>query len=223
MFASILLALIAGVGFAPGAAPSDIAALRQPGVTVPPITLPNIAGGTLPLRDPNGRVTVLVIFAAWCDPCRKNLPAIERLAQSRRARFVGIDELESPAKARALVAEYGLTFPVGILTDAGVRRAGCYRQSTGGDGSRYSGRLRDRFAQQIVQGICRRARSGHIGNRCRYYRDRAPLDTSVQSISRRTIACGATEILCNEKSGASSISPESTVRSHVAGLRIESK
>ncbi|MEO7202136.1 MAG: TlpA disulfide reductase family protein [Candidatus Tumulicola sp.] len=116
MIASILIALIAAVGFAPGAAPSDIAALRQPGVTVPPITLPNIAGGTLPLRDPNGRVTVLVVFAAWCDPCRKNLPATERLAQRSRARFVGIDELESTAKARALVAEYGLTFPIVLLT-----------------------------------------------------------------------------------------------------------
>jgi thiol-disulfide isomerase/thioredoxin len=78
--------------------------------------LPNIAGGTLPLRDSDGRVTVLVVFAAWCDPCRKNLPAIERLARNSRARFVGIDELESPANARALVAEYGVTFPVGILT-----------------------------------------------------------------------------------------------------------
>jgi thiol-disulfide isomerase/thioredoxin len=113
---SMLLALIAAVGFAPGAAPSDIAVLRQPGVPLPPITLPNIAGGSLPLRDPHGRVTVLVVFAAWCDPCRENLPAIERLSRTSRARFVGIDELESPANARALVAEYGVTFPVGILT-----------------------------------------------------------------------------------------------------------
>jgi peroxiredoxin len=116
MNVSMLLALIAAVGFAPGAAPSDVAALRQPGASVPPITLPNIAGGTLPLRDPHGRVTVLVVFAAWCDPCRKNLPGIERLSRSSHARFVGIDELESPATARALVAEYGVTFPVGILT-----------------------------------------------------------------------------------------------------------
>ncbi len=116
MTASMLLALVAAVGFAPGAAPSDIAALRAPGAPVPAITLPNIAGGTLPLRDPHGRVTVLVVFAAWCDPCRENLPAIERLARSSHARFLGIDELESPAKARALVAEYGVTFPVGVLT-----------------------------------------------------------------------------------------------------------
>jgi thiol-disulfide isomerase/thioredoxin len=116
MTVSMLLALIAAVGFAPGAAPADIAALRQAGVPVPPITLPNIAGGSLSLRDPHGRVTVLVVFAGWCDPCRKNLPAIERLARTGHARFVGIDELESPANARALVAEYGITFPVGIIT-----------------------------------------------------------------------------------------------------------
>jgi peroxiredoxin len=116
MIPTLLIALVAATGFARGAGPSDIAALRQPGVTVPPITLSNVGGGTLSLRDPKGRVTVLVVFAAWCDPCRKNLPAIERLARNSRARFVGIDELESPAKARALVAEYGVTFPVGTLT-----------------------------------------------------------------------------------------------------------
>lgn len=118
MTASTLLALIAAVGFAPGAAPSDIAALRQPGVIVPPIVLPNVVGGSLPLRDPHGGVSVLVVFAAWCDPCRENMPAIERLAQTSHARFVGIDELESAAKARSLVAEYGVTFPVGLLTTA---------------------------------------------------------------------------------------------------------
>jgi thiol-disulfide isomerase/thioredoxin len=112
----MLVALIAAVGFAPGAAPSDIAALHQPGTAVPAIALPSIGGGTLPLRDPHGRVTVLVVFSGWCDPCRKNMPAIERFSQTSRARFVGIDELESPAKARALVAEYGVTFPVGVLT-----------------------------------------------------------------------------------------------------------
>lgn len=123
MIASMLLALIAAVGFSPGAAPSDIAALRAPGAPVPAITLPNIAGGTLPLRDPHGRVTVLVVFAAWCDPCRENLPAIERLARSSHAPFLGIDELESPAKARALVSEYGVTFPVGSLTTPEFERA----------------------------------------------------------------------------------------------------
>jgi thiol-disulfide isomerase/thioredoxin len=116
MTALLLTALMASVGFASGGAPSDIAALRQPGLPVPPVTLPNIAGGTVALRDPHGRVTVLVVFASWCDPCRANLPEIERLARSGHARFVGIDELENRANARALVAVYGVTFPVGLLT-----------------------------------------------------------------------------------------------------------
>jgi thiol-disulfide isomerase/thioredoxin len=116
MTALLLAALVASAGFAPGVAPSDVAALRQPGLPVPPITLPSIAGGPLTLRDPHGRVSVLVVFGAWCDPCRKNLPAIERLARSSNARFVGIDELESQANARALVGVYGVSFPVGLLT-----------------------------------------------------------------------------------------------------------
>jgi thiol-disulfide isomerase/thioredoxin len=118
MIATVLLALVTVAGFASGASPSDIAALRQPGATVPVISLPNIAGGTVPLRDPHGRVSVIVVFAAWCDPCRKNMPAIERLSQKSPARFLGIDELESAAKARALVAEYGISFAVASLTAA---------------------------------------------------------------------------------------------------------
>src|SRR5580698_2028412 len=96
----VLSVLLAGA-FAAGLSPSDIAALRQSGTAVPAAALPNLAGGTLSLRSPDGKPTVLVVFASWCDPCRENMSALVQLARTSSARFVGIDELESASAAKA--------------------------------------------------------------------------------------------------------------------------
>jgi thiol-disulfide isomerase/thioredoxin len=114
--ANLALVAVLSSAFTPGLAPSDIAALRQPLTRVPAGSLPNLAGGTLSLRNNDGHPTVLVVFGSWCDPCRENMPAIVNLARTSSARFIGIDELESIDAARAFVAASKVTFPTVLLS-----------------------------------------------------------------------------------------------------------
>jgi thiol-disulfide isomerase/thioredoxin len=60
-----------------------------------------------------GKPVVIKFFAEYCEPCKKTLPAVERLHESNRdVVFVGIDEDESLSTARSVVQRYGLTFVV---------------------------------------------------------------------------------------------------------------
>ena len=129
----VLSVLLAGA-FAADLSPSDIAALRQPGTPVPAAALPNLAGGTLSLRSPDGKATVLVVFASWCDPCRENMPAIVKFARKSSARVVGIDELESASSAKALVAQYKVPFPTVLLSAPGFDAPGVTDEQRGATG-----------------------------------------------------------------------------------------
>jgi len=85
---------------------------------MPAGTLPSLRGPSTSLRAPAGRPSVVVIFADWCDPCHADMPSI--VASSERnpsVRFLGIDELESVARARAFVAATGVPFETVLLTN----------------------------------------------------------------------------------------------------------
>lgn len=73
-----------------------------------------------------GRVVVVEFFASYCEPCKRSLPALERLHRRERGvAVVAIGEDESPAKTRSMAATFGLTMPV--LHDAGNVLAGRFR------------------------------------------------------------------------------------------------
>jgi cytochrome c biogenesis protein CcmG, thiol:disulfide interchange protein DsbE len=59
------------------------------------------------LRGP----AVVNLWATWCQPCRKELPAFQEVSTARPdVRFVGVDIAEDAAKARDFLAELGITF-----------------------------------------------------------------------------------------------------------------
>jgi cytochrome c biogenesis protein CcmG/thiol:disulfide interchange protein DsbE len=73
-----------------------------------------------------GRVLVVEFFAAYCAPCRRALPRAEALHRRRpEVAVVGVSLDETPAQARDLALQYGLTFPV--VHDGGHLLAGRFR------------------------------------------------------------------------------------------------
>ena len=46
----------------------------------PSFTLPNISGADVALDSERGHVVLVHFFATWCEPCREELPALNRLA-----------------------------------------------------------------------------------------------------------------------------------------------
>lgn len=103
------------------------------GDAMPDVSLPALEGGgkvVLPYpASAKLRGTVISFFASWCGPCRTELPMVAELAKRSATprgsaegelRFVGIDGLDNPAKAKAFLAEVGYHEPVGADTSYAV-------------------------------------------------------------------------------------------------------
>lgn len=68
------------------------------------------------IADYRGKVLLVNIWATWCEPCRAEMPAIERLHHlvtdtTFRIVSVSIDKADS-GTVMAFAREYGLTFPI---------------------------------------------------------------------------------------------------------------
>lgn len=65
------------------------------------------------LRELRGHPVVVNIWAAWCGPCREELPVFQRasLDHGRRVGFLGVDLKDSRASAGRLLRRYPLTYP----------------------------------------------------------------------------------------------------------------
>jgi thiol-disulfide isomerase/thioredoxin len=73
--------------------------------------------GTVDLTSHRGRIVLLNFWASWCEPCRKELPGLERIHRQYGGRGlttlgVSIDDAEERDAARRLVKQLGLSFPI---------------------------------------------------------------------------------------------------------------
>lgn len=105
---------------APPAAISPAAAATAPnaragaGTPLPAIELSCFTGGgTVGLGAIRGPA-VVNLWASWCDPCRKELPAFQRLAEraSGRVHVIGVNTKDTRSGAQSLGEDFQLTFPM---------------------------------------------------------------------------------------------------------------
>lgn len=83
-----------------------------------PRSVDGLDGGTVALVTPDA-VTVVAFIASWCTPCRRELPKLEERhrAAGSGVRYVAVAVEEEPPATRKLVADTGITFPVGVDPD----------------------------------------------------------------------------------------------------------
>jgi thiol-disulfide isomerase/thioredoxin len=58
------------------------------GGATPPLALRDIEGKEHNLADYKGKVVVLNFWATWCDPCREEMPAMQRLQDKLAGKLV---------------------------------------------------------------------------------------------------------------------------------------
>ena len=87
------------------------------GVQAPDFRLTDLEGRSHRLENYRGKVVLLDFWASWCAPCRRELPAIEKLHRRYGGRGLVVLAVNSEEEkvARTFVKKYGYTFTV--LTD----------------------------------------------------------------------------------------------------------
>lgn len=93
----------------------------------PAFRLDNVLPGqpAVELAAFRGRPVVLNFWAAWCEPCKREMPAFQRVHREfgDRVAFVGVDGNDSRRNAIALLTETGVTYPSGYDPQDRVYRA----------------------------------------------------------------------------------------------------
>ena len=83
------------------------------------LSLKDMTGKRVRLRDYQGKVVVLNFWATWCGPCREEMPRLveaEKEYGPRGVVFVGasLDDDKSQGKIAGFVREHGIDFPIWV-------------------------------------------------------------------------------------------------------------
>jgi len=118
---ALVLVLLAGSATAPGAE-DPAAALGlirpKPARVAKDFQVATPDKGQLRLADFKGKVVFLNFWATWCEPCKEEMPAMERLYQKYRDRGLVVLAISADTEGASIVApfvkKYKLTFLIGL-------------------------------------------------------------------------------------------------------------
>lgn len=97
------------------------------GFLAPDFTLETLQGETVTLSALRGKAVVVNLWAAWCPPCRAEMPALQAAYEADRDRgleilAVDMTYQDTEQDARRFAQEFGLTFPIPMDRDGTVAR-----------------------------------------------------------------------------------------------------
>ncbi|WP_427911419.1 redoxin domain-containing protein [Ramlibacter sp. MMS24-I3-19] len=92
----------------------------------PPLLLPSLEGPDWRLADERGHPVLLNFWASWCEPCRAEMPSLERLAAAQRdagLRVIAANYREGEPAMRRFLSRTPLGLPVVRDADGAAARA----------------------------------------------------------------------------------------------------
>jgi thiol-disulfide isomerase/thioredoxin len=97
-----------------------------PPVVLRTLALETLDGSALDLNALHGRVVIVHFFATWCEPCREELPALQRLA-ARSGKppvtVIAIAVADPELRVRRFLHATPVDFPVVLDQDRAVAKA----------------------------------------------------------------------------------------------------
>lgn len=98
------------------------------GRETPALARPDLSGRVVDLKDFKGRVVLVNFWATWCDPCREEMPSIERLRAKLKGKpfaVLMVNYGESADRVSEFMDKQKLSLPV--LLDGDKEAAAAWR------------------------------------------------------------------------------------------------
>ena len=101
--------------------PAAIAA-GEIGSRLPDFSAPDLRGRRVSSADLRGKVVLIDFWATWCQPCKKEMPGYQKLADRYGPRgfaLIGfkLDIMADTEEPRAFARKLGIRYPLAVATD----------------------------------------------------------------------------------------------------------
>ena len=96
------------------------------GGATPPLALEDVEGRPHRLETYRGKVVLVNFWATWCEPCRDEMPSIERLRRAMDGRpfaVLAVNLAEPASRIRAFLEKMPVGFTVLLDRDTAVAKA----------------------------------------------------------------------------------------------------
>ena len=115
-----LIAIFSGVGYRLSAyAAEPVAPPGEIGSRLPTFTVQDMEGKTISSAAFKGKVVLIDFWATWCQPCKKEMPGYQKLANQYGAkgfRVIGFkaDMMRDQVDPKLFVKKLGIEYPIAV-------------------------------------------------------------------------------------------------------------
>jgi peroxiredoxin len=100
----------------------SFASVRGQQATNPQLTLKDINGSTVRLRDYRGKVVLINFWATWCPPCRAEMPDLVKLQREHAKQGLQIIGITYPPETKTRVRRFASSIKVNYPIILGTRQ-----------------------------------------------------------------------------------------------------
>lgn len=124
---SFLLLFLLATALSLAAAKAQAQTLKPwTGGSTPKLALKDLEGRVHRLEDYRGKVVLVNFWATWCEPCREEMPSMQRLRAGLEGRpfvVLAVNLAESEGRVRRFLEQTPIAFPVLLDRDGSVAKA----------------------------------------------------------------------------------------------------